>query len=134
VDCGLGWHSQALRRAKTTGRQKARASCAVGLICNATAFTLSGMGKKTSSLNVRLEPKLKREAEKVLATLGLSSTAAVTLFYRQLALRGGLPFDVRIPNAVTRAAMAELEAGGGKVHRGSAAQVIDDILAGGNDE
>lgn len=50
------------------------------------------------------------------------------------ALRGGLPFDVRIPNAVTRAAMAELEAGGGKVHRGSAAQVIDDILAGGNDE
>lgn len=92
------------------------------------------MSKKTGSLSVRLEPRLKRDAEKVLAALGMSSTAAVTLFYRQIALRRGLPFDVRIPNAVTRAAMAELEADGGKVHRGSAAQVIADILAGGDDE
>lgn len=45
--------------------------------------------------------------------------------------RTGIVGGPCIPNADTRAAMAELETGDSKVHRGSAAQVIDDILADG---
>ena len=67
------------------------------------------MSTKTAYLNVRLEPKLKAEAEKVLAALGTTSTAAVTMFYRQVVLRQGLPFDVRLPNAKTAAAMREFD-------------------------
>jgi DNA-damage-inducible protein J len=67
------------------------------------------MSTKTAHLNVRLEPKLKAQAEKVLAALGTTSTVAVTMFYRQVVLRQGLPFDVSIPNAETAAAMRELD-------------------------
>ena len=75
------------------------------------------MSTKTAYLNVRLEPELKAKAEKVLAALGTTSTAAVTMFYRQVVLRQGLPFDVSIPNPKTAAAMRELDPRGGKRSR-----------------
>ena len=62
---------------------------------------------KTATIRARLEPDLKREAEQILSTLGLSPTAAITLFYRQVTLQHGLPFPVRIPNAETREALRQ---------------------------
>ncbi|MDD3518499.1 MAG: type II toxin-antitoxin system RelB/DinJ family antitoxin [Chromatiales bacterium] len=62
---------------------------------------------KTETIRARIEPDLKYEAEEVFSVLGLSPTEAITLFYRQVALRHGLPFDVRIPNAETRAALRD---------------------------
>jgi DNA-damage-inducible protein J len=47
----------------------------------------------------------------VLHKLGLTASDAIRLFYRQVALRKGLPFDVRLPNAETRRAMRELDEG-----------------------
>jgi len=52
-----------------------------------------------------MEPALKKDAEQVLADVGLSPTDAIRLFYRQIALHKGLPFEVRVPNAETRAAI-----------------------------
>ena len=66
---------------------------------------------KTETVRARMEPELKREAETVLKELGLSTTEAIRLFYRQLALRKGLPFDVKIPNAETREAMRQARDG-----------------------
>jgi DNA-damage-inducible protein J len=86
------------------------------------------MTTKTATLNARLEPQLKAKAERVLRKLDLSPTEAVRLFYRQIALRQGLPFDVCIPNAKTVSALEEAEAGGGKVYRGSGRQIVDSIL------
>ena len=60
---------------------------------------------KTDTIRARVEPELKREAESVLKALGLNASEAITLFYRQVALRRGLPFAIRLPNATTRAAM-----------------------------
>ena len=62
---------------------------------------------KTATIRARLEPDLKHEAEQILSTLGLSPTAAIRLFYRQVTLQHGLPFPVRIPNAETRDALRE---------------------------
>lgn len=62
---------------------------------------------KTAMIRARMEPALKREAEAVLAEVGLSPTEAIRLFYRQISLRNGLPFEVRVPNAATKRAMAE---------------------------
>ena len=56
---------------------------------------------KTETIRARIEPKLKHNAETVLAALGLSVTEALTLFYKQISLQQGLPFDVKIPNDVT---------------------------------
>jgi len=53
---------------------------------------------KTSTVRARIEPDLKDKAERVFRKLGLTSTQAITLFYKQVELRKGLPFDVVIPN------------------------------------
>ena len=86
------------------------------------------MATKTATLNARIDPELKREAEAVFAELHLSATDAIRLFYRQVSLRRGLPFDLCVPNPETAAAIAELDTSGGRVHRGTGKQVVDAIL------
>ncbi|MGQ0663728.1 MAG: type II toxin-antitoxin system RelB/DinJ family antitoxin [Pseudomonadota bacterium] len=66
---------------------------------------------KTAMIRARMEPTLKKEAERVLAKVGLSPTEAIRLFYKQVWLSKGLPFEVRVPNATTRAAVAEARSG-----------------------
>jgi addiction module RelB/DinJ family antitoxin len=65
---------------------------------------------KSAFLTARIEPKLKARASRVLAKVGVSTTDAITMFLRQVVLRGGLPFDVRAPNSVIGTANEELEA------------------------
>ena len=69
---------------------------------------------KTATITARIEPKLKRNAETVLERLGVNTTDAITMFLSQVVLQRGLPFEVRLPNAATRAALSELESGGGR--------------------
>ena len=66
---------------------------------------------KTATVRARLEPRLKDHAESVFHRLGLNSTQAITIFYRQVELRGGLPFDVAIPTATTRRTFDATDAG-----------------------
>jgi DNA-damage-inducible protein J len=66
---------------------------------------------KSAMVRARVEPGLKRDAERLFERLGLSTTQAITLFYRQVALRRGLPFDVVIPNATTRKTFEETDRG-----------------------
>ena len=66
---------------------------------------------KTSTVRARMEPDLKDKAEKVFSKLGLTSTQAITLFYKQVEMRNGLPFDVVIPNETTLRTFDETDAG-----------------------
>jgi DNA-damage-inducible protein J len=66
---------------------------------------------KTATVRARVEPQLKHDAEDVLEQLGMSPTTAISMFYEQITLRNALPFDVTLPNAITRAAMEDAEAG-----------------------
>jgi len=66
---------------------------------------------KTSTVRARIEPDLKNKAEQVFRDLGLTTTQAITLFYRQVDLRKGLPFDVVIPNETTRRTFSDTDAG-----------------------
>jgi len=70
---------------------------------------------KSATVRARIEPRLKKQAEGMLEELGLSATQAITLFYRQITLRKGLPFEVVIPNAATRRTLASTDAGKGRV-------------------
>ncbi len=56
---------------------------------------------KSAMIRARIEPELKEAAETILSELGLSITDAIALFYRQVKLVKGLPFDVKIPNKTT---------------------------------
>lgn len=64
---------------------------------------------KTKTLTVRIDPELKEDVEQILTDLGLSTSQAIVLFYKQVQLHHGLPFDVRLPNRTTREALAEAE-------------------------
>ncbi len=68
---------------------------------------------KTEFIRARVEPRLKHQAEEVFSKLGLSTTEAITLFYSQVTLYGGLPFEVRIPNDETKEAMRRAGTGAG---------------------
>jgi DNA-damage-inducible protein J len=69
---------------------------------------------KSAMINARVEPKLKQEVEGILRKIGLNTTQAVTLFFRHVKNYKGLPFEIRIPNAATRKAIAEARSGKGK--------------------
>jgi len=66
---------------------------------------------KTSTIRARIEPGLKAKAEQIFHQLGLTTTQAITLFYKQVELKKGLPFDIAIPNEVTRQAFDDTDAG-----------------------
>ena len=69
---------------------------------------------KTATARARVRPEIKVRAEGIIHDLGLSVSAAFELFYRQIILNNGLPFDVRIPNDATRKAIEDARVGHGK--------------------
>jgi len=72
------------------------------------------MSTKEDRIQARIEPELKRSAEAIFNKIGITSGEAIRMFYSQVKLRGGIPFDVRIPNTHTTSAMDELNAGKGE--------------------
>ena len=66
---------------------------------------------KTATIRARIEPELKTNAEKILCALGLSTTEAITLFYKQIELTNGLPFRVELPNKTTEQTFKETDQG-----------------------
>ena len=52
---------------------------------------------KSANLYARIEPELKEQAESILSSLGIPASNAITLFYKQIVLQRGLPFDVKLP-------------------------------------
>ena len=52
---------------------------------------------KSANLYARIEPSVKNEAEAILAQLGIPASSAINMFYKQIILRGGLPFEVKLP-------------------------------------
>ena len=52
---------------------------------------------KTANLYARIEPDVKEQAEKILAALGIPASNAINMFYKQIILHRGLPFEVKMP-------------------------------------
>lgn len=70
---------------------------------------------RTAMINARTEIELKKEVEAILNSLGISTTEAINIFFRQIKMRRGLPFAVEIPNEETLNAFHESEQGKGLV-------------------
>ncbi|MCK5211090.1 type II toxin-antitoxin system RelB/DinJ family antitoxin [Candidatus Parcubacteria bacterium] len=64
---------------------------------------------KSAMIRARIEEKLKVDVGKVFEKLGLSTTEAITLFYKQIKLHDGLPFSVKIPNKTTKQTFEETD-------------------------
>lgn len=65
----------------------------------------------TTNFTVRMDAELKKQAEELFSELGLSMSAAMTVFLKQAVYEHGIPFEIRreIPNAQTLAAMREAD-------------------------
>jgi DNA-damage-inducible protein J len=66
---------------------------------------------KTSTIRARIEPALKGKTEHIFRQLGLTITQVITLSYKQVELKNGLPFDIAIPNETTRKTFSDTDAG-----------------------
>ncbi len=65
---------------------------------------------KIATVRARIEPWLKEDVEKLFKKMGISTTEAINLFYRQVKLRNGLPFNVVIPNKTTEKVFKDTDA------------------------
>lgn len=63
----------------------------------------------STMVHVRLDEKLKAQATETLAAMGLSLSDGVRVFLTRVVAEKQLPFDLKVPNAETRAAMAEAD-------------------------
>ena len=61
-------------------------------------------------VHVRVDERVKQEAAATLATMGLSVSDAVRVFLTRVVAEQQIPFAIKVPNAATRAAMAEVDA------------------------
>ena len=52
---------------------------------------------KTANLYARIEPDVKEQAESILTALGIPASNAINMFYKQIILQRGLPFEVKMP-------------------------------------
>jgi DNA-damage-inducible protein J len=82
---------------------------------------------KVATVNARMEPELKDKAETIFHKVGLSSAEAMRLFYKQVCLHNGLPFDVRIPSKETIKAMRDADKR--KTHKANGVDELFDDLA-----
>ena len=75
---------------------------------------------KTATVRPRIEPDLKEEVKKLFHELGLSTTDVINIFYKQVKLRHGFPFEVAIPNKLTEKVLKETDEGKNLIrHKGT---------------
>lgn len=55
--------------------------------------------EKTTTLNLRVNPDVKKRAEEVLSRLGMPMSTAINIYLKQIALTGGIPFAITLSKA-----------------------------------
>ena len=66
---------------------------------------------KTSTIQARINPDLKKRAQKILNKLNISMSEAISLYLTQVTLHRGIPFDIKIPNELTEKTLEKVEKG-----------------------
>lgn len=87
------------------------------------------MGAHSSMLHVRIDDDVKAKAVAALEAMGLSASDAVRLLFHRIAADQAFPLELKVPNAETRAAMAEAEeiVGTGKLRFRDAEALLADL-------
>ena len=81
---------------------------------------------RTEMVRARIEPRRKQRAEAILEKLGIQPSQAINMLYAQIELLHALPFELRIPNKQTIAAMEDARVG--RVHKAAnATELFKDL-------
>ncbi len=66
---------------------------------------------QTTVIHARIDPETKAATERVLGALGLTPTEAIRLLYKQIALRGEFPLELKVPNELTAETLRQADRG-----------------------
>ncbi len=80
----------------------------------------------TTMVHIRVDDKVKKQAARTLALMGISVSDAVRMLLVRVAAEKALPFDVKVPNPRTVKAMQAANRGEGKRYK-SAAVLLKDL-------
>lgn len=64
-----------------------------------------------AQINIRVEEKLKEDSTKILNELGMDITGAIKIFFKQVVLQEGIPFDVTLKRPEIIQALEDIEKG-----------------------
>ncbi len=66
---------------------------------------------KTATIQTRVDPKIKQNAQRILDKLNISMSEAISMYLSQIMLHKGIPFEIKIPNEVTAKTLKDAESG-----------------------
>lgn len=66
---------------------------------------------KSATINTRIDEKTKTQAQSTLRILNIPMSEAISMFFKQIVLHKGIPFEIKIPNDVTVETFEKTDAG-----------------------
>ena len=82
---------------------------------------------QTATINTRIDRQTKQQASQVLNKLHLSMSDAIAIYLRQIVFHQGIPFDLKVPNQTTAAAIADAREGKSMVSFSSVDDLFEDL-------
>lgn len=82
---------------------------------------------KTATIQTRVDPRVKKNAQEILAKLNITMSEAISMYLSQIALQRGIPFELKIPNEVTARTLQESEDGKNLHSVSSSDQLFQDL-------
>ncbi|MGD9161181.1 MAG: type II toxin-antitoxin system RelB/DinJ family antitoxin [Desulfobacteraceae bacterium] len=79
---------------------------------------------KTATIQTRVDPTVKRNAQIILNKLNISMSEAISMYLSQITLHRGIPFEIKIPNEITAKTLTDSESGK-NLHK---ADSVDDLF------
>ncbi len=64
-----------------------------------------------ATVRARIDAELKEDVEKILSEIGLSTSQAITMFMKGIKRERGIPFELKIPNDLTKQVIEEARQG-----------------------
>jgi DNA-damage-inducible protein J len=66
---------------------------------------------KTATIQTRVDPIVKNNAQNILKKLNISMSEAISMYLSQITLHNGIPFEIKIPNEITAKTLKDAETG-----------------------
>lgn len=66
---------------------------------------------KSATIQTRIDPAVKNKAQKIFNKLNISMSEAINIFLTQVSLHKGIPFEIKIPNELTKETLLKSENG-----------------------
>lgn len=84
---------------------------------------------KSANLYARIEPEVKERAEAILSALGIPASNAINMFYKQIILQNGIPFEIKLPEHPLNAADMTYEQLSSELEKGYASMQAGDTVS-----